>query len=178
MKIKPSKLADQKFRQAFAWAQLRHTIAAQVRLLREQHGWDQATLAKKIGTTQSVISRLENPNYGRYNMATLQKLANIFDLGMVLRFVSFSEIKAFAQSSSRQTLQPLNFDDENKNQPARPNSRNQTPRLKGIVPAIRNGSKAASIPNRIVEIQPKPPHVSRRGRRAARNSSGPRVFST
>ena len=36
----------------------------------------EATLAKKIGTTASAISRYENAEYDRYELRTLKKIAN------------------------------------------------------------------------------------------------------
>ena len=113
MKNKKPTLQNRKFRQAYSWAQLRYTIAFQVVALREHHGWDRATLAKKIGVAESAIARLENANRDHYNVADLKKLADVFDLGLVLRFVSFSEIKSFAEYSAPQTLQPLSWAEEN-----------------------------------------------------------------
>jgi len=43
--------------------------------LREKHGWTQAELARKVGTTKSGIARLENPNYRNYSLKILEKVA-------------------------------------------------------------------------------------------------------
>ena len=50
---------------------LAHRIAA----LREKCGLSQAELARRVGTTQAGISRLENPNYRNYSLKTLEKVA-------------------------------------------------------------------------------------------------------
>ena len=50
---------------------LAHRIAA----LREKNGLTQAELARKVGTTQAGVSRLENPNYRNYSLKTLAMVA-------------------------------------------------------------------------------------------------------
>ncbi len=47
----------------------------------------QADLAKKIGTAQSAIARLENPNYGRVSLPILEKIAKALDAKLEIRFV-------------------------------------------------------------------------------------------
>lgn len=83
MKAKPSA------RHAYLEAELVTGLAHQIRAIRAQRGWTQVELAKKLGTTQAAVSRLEDPSYGRYSMQTLMDLAKIFDTGMQVRFVSF-----------------------------------------------------------------------------------------
>jgi DNA-binding XRE family transcriptional regulator len=63
---------------------LSHRITA----LREKRGLTQAELARKVGTTQAGISRLENPSYHTYSLATLGKVATA--LGARLK-VDFEE---------------------------------------------------------------------------------------
>ena len=50
-------------------------LAHRITELREKCGLTQADLARKVGTTQAGISRLENPNYHNYSLATLEKIA-------------------------------------------------------------------------------------------------------
>lgn len=53
----------------------RNRLADQIAALREKNGWTQAELARKVGTTQSGIARLENPNYRNYSLKILEKVA-------------------------------------------------------------------------------------------------------
>lgn len=46
-------------------------IAEQIYILRTQAGLSQSQLAKLVGTTQSVISRLEDANYSGHSLAML-----------------------------------------------------------------------------------------------------------
>ena len=61
-------------------------IAYQILQLRKQHGISQLELARKLGTTQSNIARIEA---GRQNFTTqtLQKIAGIFDRDVRIEFV-------------------------------------------------------------------------------------------
>ena len=51
-------------------------LAYRIAELREKRGLTQSELARKVGTTQAGISRLENPNYRNYSLKTLEKVAN------------------------------------------------------------------------------------------------------
>jgi transcriptional regulator with XRE-family HTH domain len=61
-------------------------IAYTINALRKQKKISQATLAKKIGTTQSNIARIEA---GNQNLTTsmLLKIARAFDKDLQIRFV-------------------------------------------------------------------------------------------
>jgi transcriptional regulator with XRE-family HTH domain len=60
--------------------------------MRDQRGWSQQQLAKEVGMNQNAISRLENPSYGKATITTLKRLAAIFDVAVVVRFVPFSQL--------------------------------------------------------------------------------------
>jgi len=59
-------------------------LADQIAELREKHGWTQAELARKVGTTQSGIARLENPNYRNYSFKTLEKVAKALKARLIV----------------------------------------------------------------------------------------------
>ena len=67
-------------------------LAFQLNLMREARGWTQEELARRCDMAQETISRLEDPNYGRYTLKTLKRLAKTFDVGLLVRFVSFGEL--------------------------------------------------------------------------------------
>ena len=52
-------------------------IAEKIVKLRKKARLSQKNLADKIGTTQSVIARLENSNYKDYRVSTLQRIAAV-----------------------------------------------------------------------------------------------------
>ena len=61
-------------------------IAYQILKLRKQKGISQAELAKKIGTKQSNVARMET---GQQNFTTdtLQKIASVFNRDLKIEFV-------------------------------------------------------------------------------------------
>ena len=75
-------------RHAYVEAEVITGLAHQIRSIRFQRGWTQSELAKRLGTTQAAVSRLEDPSYGRFSLKTLIDLAKVFDTGMQVRFVS------------------------------------------------------------------------------------------
>jgi hypothetical protein len=62
--------------------------------------------------SQARISVMENPNYKRFNVRTLQRLAAAFDVALVVRFVSFGEFVDWTVIGSQKALAPLSFDEE------------------------------------------------------------------
>jgi DNA-binding XRE family transcriptional regulator len=68
-------LKSPRFKATFLKELSRNRLADQIATLREKHGWTQAELARKVGTTQSGIASLENPNYRNYSLKLLEKVA-------------------------------------------------------------------------------------------------------
>lgn len=62
-------------------------IAGQIYNLRTQAGLSQAQLAKLIGTTQSVISRLEDADYNGHSLNMLQRIASALHYKVQVRLV-------------------------------------------------------------------------------------------
>ena len=50
---------------------------------------------------QSAISRLESPDYGNLNIKTLRRIASAFDVGLIVRFVPFSELGDWVSGTPR-----------------------------------------------------------------------------
>ena len=75
-------------RHAFVEAEAATYLAHQIRVLRTQRGWSQKDLARRIGTTQAAVSRLEDPEYGRVTFKTMVSLAKAFNVAPVMKFVS------------------------------------------------------------------------------------------
>lgn len=80
-------LKDPKFAKGYMNELAKTRIAVEIATLREKRGLSQTDLAKKIGTTQSAIARLENPNYGRASLPTLEKIANALGAKLEVRFI-------------------------------------------------------------------------------------------
>jgi ribosome-binding protein aMBF1 (putative translation factor) len=58
-----------------------HIAAAQIVYdARTNLGWSQAELARRVGTKQSVISRIEDSDYDGHSLSSLQRIA--FEMGL------------------------------------------------------------------------------------------------
>ena len=88
------KLQDKEYRDGYTEAQLSIEIPFQVRALREARGWTQAELAKRCGMPQARISHIEQPGRDPLSVRTLYRLSSAFDIGLLVQFVSFSELVA------------------------------------------------------------------------------------
>lgn len=82
-------------------------------------GWSQPELAKKLGTSQNAISRLEKPDYGKASLTTLKKLAAIYDVGLIVRFAPFGKLLDWESNTpytdhglSPEAMNPATFDEE------------------------------------------------------------------
>ena len=75
------------FAKAFTDECLRLKVAYQILELRKKHELTQKELARKIGTTQSVVARLEQ---GRENISVdrLDTIAHIFGKHVEVQFIS------------------------------------------------------------------------------------------
>ena len=78
---------DPKRQQAFEEAVANREVAQRIYELREQAGLSQTELAKRVGTTQSVISRLEDADYEGHSLAMLNRIAAAVERRVEIRFV-------------------------------------------------------------------------------------------
>jgi len=66
-------------------------LARKIYKLREQAGLTQARLAKLIGTSESVICRLEDSDYKGHSLTMLKRIAAALDKRVEIRFVPRKE---------------------------------------------------------------------------------------
>jgi DNA-binding XRE family transcriptional regulator len=70
-------LKDPAFALRFQKAGEAWDVAFQIATLRDEAGMSQAELAKKVGTTQQQISRLESPSYEGHSLSMLRRVAEV-----------------------------------------------------------------------------------------------------
>ena len=80
-------------------------IATQIRVLREQQGLSQETLAELAGMKQSRISLLEDVYYDSWSIKTLKTLAEALDVTLKVCFESFTDRIEDVLNLSRESLQ-------------------------------------------------------------------------
>ena len=73
---------------ALAEAEANDTVARKIYHLRKLAGMTQQQLAKLVGTTTSVISRLEDADYEGHSLAMLRRIAEALNKRVELRFVN------------------------------------------------------------------------------------------
>ena len=106
-------LRDPQYRREFANEHVGVGLAFQIHLMREKRVWTQEQLGERMeGKSQAVISQLENPDYGRYSLTTLKKLAEAFDVALLVRFVPFTDLMPWASGLTSQRLTPPKYDEE------------------------------------------------------------------
>jgi len=66
-------------------------LARKIYELREEAGLTQARLAQMIGTTESVISRLEDSDYEGHSLKMLKRIAEALNKRVEIRFVPRKE---------------------------------------------------------------------------------------
>lgn len=78
-------LKDKDFKKEWDGLDLRYAVIEQLLKLRNSYNLSQSELAKKIGTTQSVISRIEN---GSVNIGIdmLERIASAFNKQIKINF--------------------------------------------------------------------------------------------
>lgn len=99
-------------RRSFVDAELANGIAHQVRILRQQRGWTQAELAKRLKTTQGTVSRIEDPSYGRVSVKTLLDLSSAFDIGLFVRFMPFTKLLEATKDLSPSSFEAESYEEE------------------------------------------------------------------
>lgn len=78
---------DADLQRMFEEAVASREIAYKIHRLRNQAGLSQAELARRVGTTQSVISRLEDADYEGHSLAMLNRIAAAVERRVEIRFV-------------------------------------------------------------------------------------------
>lgn len=62
-------------------------MAQKIYELRQDAGLSQVEMARRVGTTQSVISRLEDADYEGHSLAMLNRIAAAVERRVEIRFV-------------------------------------------------------------------------------------------
>lgn len=85
------RLASKVYRETYVTSSLDDRLAAQIRALRLVRGWNQSELAERCEMSQSRVSLLEN-SCSNASLNSLKRIASAYDVGLSVKFVSFSEL--------------------------------------------------------------------------------------
>lgn len=114
-----SRFKDKDYREAYLEGFISDIIAAQLHNLRQDRGWSQAKLAKKAGMKQPRIALLEKEGYESYSINTLRRLANAYEVALIVKFTRFSELARFSNEFSSQDVHIPDYESEAKANSAR-----------------------------------------------------------
>jgi transcriptional regulator with XRE-family HTH domain len=103
-------LADKAYRHAYAAAHVGDYLAMQIHSMRLRRNWTQGQLATESGNTQPRISNLETSCEG-VTLTTLHKIAEAFDVALVVKFVPFSQLAKETMNSRAEAAVP-GFDED------------------------------------------------------------------
>ena len=78
---------DPKRQRAFEEEMAKREIGTKIYQLRQSAGLSQSELARRVGTTQSVISRLEDADYAGHSLAMLNRIAEAMERRVEIRFL-------------------------------------------------------------------------------------------
>ena len=105
-------MRDREYRHGMVNAQIEIDLPFQIRALRKQRGWTQPELAARTGMKQPRISNMEKPGVTRFSLETLRRLAEAFDVALVVRFAPFSELLNWSRGFSPDEFAVPSFEDE------------------------------------------------------------------
>ena len=80
-------LRDPEVRKAYEEESVIVDVAIQITSLRARQGLTQRELARRLRTSQQMISRLESPHNGSLSLRTLSKLAHALGKDLKVQFV-------------------------------------------------------------------------------------------
>jgi transcriptional regulator with XRE-family HTH domain len=105
---KLQKFLDDSYRVSYLDSHVKGSIAYQIQALREKEGLNQTQFGVLIGKPQSVVSRLEDTEYGSLNVNTLLQIANRLKIALNIRFCNFETILNADVSPAALTVENIN----------------------------------------------------------------------
>jgi hypothetical protein len=103
------KFRDKAYRDSYIAAHTRRFLARQMRKFRGEKS--QVAFGDVIGKRQTVVSRLEDPNYGKWTLQTLFDVAEKLNVAVLVRFVDIPTFLRLSEDMSENASQPQPYDE-------------------------------------------------------------------
>jgi hypothetical protein len=101
---------DRSYRDGYVAAHTRQVLAKQMRELRGT--MPQTEFAELLDKRQTVVSRLENPNYSGWTVSTLLEIASKLNVAVFVRFVDFATFLEYSGDQSETALRPAEYNQQ------------------------------------------------------------------
>lgn len=106
-------VSDHDARVSYTWAKISVILSSQIKALRRRrNNMTQTTLAEASGMKQSRISAMERPGETKFTVETLIRLASAFKVGLLIKFVSFSEMLAWENEYTQDFFTATEIDND------------------------------------------------------------------
>jgi hypothetical protein len=102
-----SKFREKPYRDSYVSSHVKRFLANQIVAFQGEKS--QEEFGRFIGKPQSVVSRLQNPKYGKYTLQTLLDIASKLDVAFVARFVDFPTFLKFTNDFSDRAICPAPY---------------------------------------------------------------------
>ena len=119
-------MKNKAYRHGAVNAQIEIDLPLQIRALRKQRNWTQPQLAAMAEMKQPRISSMEKPGATRFSLETLRRLAEAFDVALIVRFAPFGEFLDWSHRFSPDDFQVPSFEQELPKMEARCNRSSST----------------------------------------------------
>lgn len=107
-----TELKDKQYRHGLVSAQIEVDLPLQIRALRKTLVGTQPELSKITGMKQSRISAMEKPGGAHFTLETLRRLAEAFDVALIVRFAPFSELLSWSDRFDPDAFRVSSFGEE------------------------------------------------------------------
>jgi len=104
--------SNKKTRQSYVRAKLNVNLPSQIRALRLKREMKQGDLAQEAEMMQPRISAMERPGATKFNIETLIRLAAAFKVGLMVKFVPFSEMLKWENEFNQDTFNVVKIDED------------------------------------------------------------------
>jgi transcriptional regulator with XRE-family HTH domain len=105
-------LNERDFRAAYIRGKLDVLIPSQLRALRLRQEKTQPEVAQMANMMQSRISAMETPGRVNFNLETLVRIAATLKVGLIVKFVSFSEMLRWENEYSQDTFDVAKLEED------------------------------------------------------------------
>ena len=104
------KFCNKKYRDGYVSSHIKKFLAHQITALRGEKS--QTEFGEIIGKPQSVVCRLESPNYGKYSLQTLLDVASKLNVALIVRFVDFPTFLKGTRDFSDEAIRPRAYEEQ------------------------------------------------------------------